>query len=121
MRRIGKREIQGLRERLLAAEHALLQRIAEHECGCRVVEESIETEEDRGQAVPLEANLEHLEEHERREHAEILGALARIERRTYGTCEACGGAIPLARLRVMPATVHCVDCHAEAERGGRHR
>lgn len=44
------------------------------------------------------------------EHHELLMALARIEDGTYGSCLRCGGAIPVGRLLVMPATQHCVDC-----------
>jgi DnaK suppressor protein len=121
MRRIGKREIQGLRERLQAAERALLQHVTAHRCSCRAVAEAVESDEDRGQVAPLEAGLDRLEEHEREELAEILAALARIEQGTYGACEACGEPIPLARLRVVPATPHCVDCHAAAEHEGTAR
>lgn len=121
MRRLGKREIEGLRERLLASERALLGMILEHESDRRAVEESIETDEDRGQDAPLETNLGRLAEHERRELEEVRRALGRIEQGAYGTCDVCGGAIPLKRLRVVPATVHCVDCHETAERRGAPR
>lgn len=44
------------------------------------------------------------------EHHELLMALQRIDAGTYGTCVHCGERIPLARLHVVPATQHCVDC-----------
>lgn len=37
-------------------------------------------------------------------------ALARLATGTYGTCEACGDRIPLARLRALPETSACVAC-----------
>lgn len=41
-------------------------------------------------------------------------ALERIEDHTYGLCEACGGMIPIARLRFLPYAGKCVICQ-EAE------
>src|SRR5262245_1055463 len=46
---------------------------------------------------------------------EVLAALRRIARGTYGTCEVCGKAIPLERLDVLPYTRFCVqDAQANA-------
>ena len=42
--------------------------------------------------------------------AEVEAALVRIEDGTYGTCEACGGAIPAERLEARPAARRCVAC-----------
>jgi DnaK suppressor protein len=42
-------------------------------------------------------------------------ALAKLDEGTYGTCDACGEAIPPARLRALPDSVLCVAC-AAAER-----
>ena len=36
-------------------------------------------------------------------------ALAKLDEGTYGTCDACGEAIPPKRLRAMPDSVLCVD------------
>ncbi len=46
---------------------------------------------------------------ERRLHA-VDHALARLAARTYGTCEACGRAIPAERLELLPWATTCVDC-----------
>src|SRR3954449_6890532 len=37
-------------------------------------------------------------------------ALQKLEDGTYGACDACGGAILPARLRVAPESVLCIDC-----------
>jgi DnaK suppressor protein len=49
------------------------------------------------------------------ERAELLlreaeQALCRAASGTYGYCVGCGGRIPLARLRVLPAAAMCVEC-----------
>jgi DnaK suppressor protein len=40
----------------------------------------------------------------------IDSALAKIEAGTYGVCETCGAAIPMARLEALPASSLCVQC-----------
>jgi RNA polymerase-binding protein DksA len=47
---------------------------------------------------------------------EIDAALQRILEANYGVCEACGHAIAIARLRVLPATPYCTDCEARNEK-----
>jgi DnaK suppressor protein len=47
---------------------------------------------------------------------EIDAALQRILQAKYGICEACSDAIPIDRLRILPATRYCTDCEAENEK-----
>jgi DnaK suppressor protein len=49
-------------------------------------------------------------ERERKTLAEIEAALVRIRKGEYGTCEACGVAIPDARLNALPQARQCVAC-----------
>jgi DnaK suppressor protein len=44
--------------------------------------------------------------------SKIEEAVGRIEDGTYGTCDECGNAIPVARLDALPHTKLCVDCSA---------
>lgn len=56
---------------------------------------------------------------ESRELAQIERAMHLIRDGRYGTCEACDGAIPIARLQALPFTVLCVECQRVQElRGG---
>ena len=50
------------------------------------------------------------------ELAEVDGARVRLTAGTYGVCEDCGRAIPVARLEARPAATRCVDCAAKASR-----
>ena len=43
-------------------------------------------------------------------------ALAKLGEGTYGHCDACGAAIPPARLEAMPDSVLCVACSASQRR-----
>ncbi|MDR2399037.1 MAG: TraR/DksA family transcriptional regulator [Endomicrobium sp.] len=45
----------------------------------------------------------------------VNDALAKIEKGIYGTCECCGKAIPLERLKAIPWTRYCIKCQEEAE------
>lgn len=54
--------------------------------------------------------LEGLDEAGRREVDAIRAALARMDAGTYGTCLACGEAIAIERLRVVPTASRCVAC-----------
>jgi DnaK suppressor protein len=59
-----------------------------------------------------------------RELREIDVALARINSGAYGDCIDCGGGIPLARLKAMPAADRCVGCQTAYEHeqpAGRER
>jgi DnaK suppressor protein len=48
-------------------------------------------------------------------------ALAKLDEGTYGVCDACGAAIPPARLRAMPHSTLCVTCAAAERRTGPPR
>ena len=43
-------------------------------------------------------------------------ALTRIDKGTYGTCEDCGGKIPVKRLEAFLAARLCVDCKSKQEK-----
>jgi len=46
---------------------------------------------------------------------EILAALERAARGTFGRCEECGQDIYPERLHALPYTRHCVDCARQAQ------
>jgi len=50
-----------------------------------------------------------------RELKEVTQALEDIDAGRYGICRDCGGAIPPARLKVMPFATRCVACQAQSE------
>lgn len=48
------------------------------------------------------------------ELTELADARARVDAGTYGRCEVCGGAIPVARLVARPTARTCVACAGSA-------
>ena len=65
----------------------------------------------------MEKNVSLLEQVDD-ELLEVEGAVQRLERGTYGTCQVCGRPIGDERLEAMPATRFCVEDQAKAEREG---
>ena len=63
----------------------------------------------------MEKNVSLLEQVDD-ELQEIEAAAQRLERGTYGTCQACGRPIGDDRLEALPATRFCVEDQAKAER-----
>lgn len=51
--------------------------------------------------------------------SEIRAAMERLDAGTYGSCERCSAAIPIARLRALPETRWCVSCSQELGGSGR--
>jgi RNA polymerase-binding transcription factor DksA len=43
----------------------------------------------------------------------VDAALAKVAAGSYGSCEACGLAIPATRLEFRPTSRYCVDCKAK--------
>lgn len=49
--------------------------------------------------------LEKLEE-------EVRAALSKLDAGSYGRCDGCGEAIPVARLEALPWATRCVQCQS---------
>ncbi len=46
----------------------------------------------------------------------VVRALEKLDEGSYGTCDACGEAIPTGRLRVAPESSLCIACARSAGR-----
>jgi RNA polymerase-binding protein DksA len=104
------------RRHLLAARSELLRTVA-------VTDEEMATLEGHQPGAPIEdagrdqvlAVLSRLEGLERHALEEIFTAYAKLDAGTFGTCEGCGGELPLSRLRAMPAARCCLSCQTRRE------
>ena len=102
---------------LLARRRQLVAQVVRVEDDLRWFESNVEPEQlEEGQEQALANVLERLDEHDRAEIDDIDGALARIVSGEYDVCRDCGGAIPAARQRVLPATVLCRPCAERRQR-----
>jgi RNA polymerase-binding protein DksA len=55
---------------------------------------------------------------ETREIRDIEAALGKIDAGTYGVCDECSQAIPMARLEYMPNAQYCITCQEKLEAQG---
>jgi DnaK suppressor protein len=58
-----------------------------------------------------------LRDHNEIQLAAVDAALARLAAGTYGTCVTCGKPVSAARLEVLPAAAHCIDCQKKVPAG----
>ena len=81
----------------------------------RLTESSSDRSPDPGNAEASSMKLEYAKELSIEQNtldllSKINHALARVDAKTYGTCESCGKAIPVERLDVLPYSTLCVEC-----------
>jgi RNA polymerase-binding transcription factor DksA len=72
---------------------------------------------DMGTEVYLQEMNATLLENEEYLRGEVLAALERIERGTYGSCENCGKKIIEERLELLPYARYCTPCAEELQSG----
>jgi len=109
-------------KRILEQQRAELQeqlkRLEEQTTGRGRFDASIATEdfdEPGGDAAAetLERSLAMATSENLREMLDLVnGALAKIEKGTYGVCDACGKDIPKKRLDALPYATMCLSCRA---------
>jgi DnaK suppressor protein len=59
--------------------------------------------------------LLRIRDRERKLILKIREALERINKGTYGICEACGSEISIKRLKARPVTTQCIGCKTKEE------
>ena len=97
----------GLRQRLLDLER----RVENVEDGLRHTHAPLEADFAE-QAVSTENDdvLQALDSAMRKEYAEIVAVLRRMELGSYGFCSTCGDEVPVQRLRAVPFARECLAC-----------
>lgn len=114
-RHLNARLTDEFRRRLLESREALLRTVAatdEEMAGLEAPGPGDST--DRAAAASTAALIAGLGGHDKRGLDEVAEALGRLGSGAYGICESCGKAIPLPRLRALPAARFCRACQ-EAE------
>ena len=105
-------DIRRFEERLKAERDAIESRIAANKRG---IQETVQDESGVGdaedEAVLLYEREAEIDENarERKELAQVSGALQRIEQGTYGLSEVSGKPIPIERLEALPYATTLVD------------
>lgn len=121
-RTLAKSTLKRFEEMLLEEQVRLTELIEEHEREleeARMTETSADRSPDPGSAEAGSMKFEYEKELSiERNSADLLSkvehALKRVAAGTYGICETCGEAIPVARLQVLPYATTCVSCAQKA-------
>ena len=103
--------IDEFRARLREARRELLRRVVTTDTELATLEPHPAGNLDEDAATQVATTvLARLEGQEKHELDEVEAALARLETGSFGTCEDCGGPIPLARLQAVPWVRYCLTC-----------
>ena len=113
---ITEEQLEELRGALEAEKDAVEEELAEHgkvvggdwQGSSGSVGEEADPSDAADNIEELVTNVPLVEELEKR-HREIVGALVRMKKGTYGTCEVCGEGIPYDRLEANPVARTCVN------------
>ena len=110
-------EREALVQTLLQQRAAVLKEVVETETELRLIAGDRDTQlEARAQQERMASLMARLDDRQIPAFQEIDAALQRIADATYGTCEDCGQAITIGRLRALPATrldANCARRHEE--------
>ena len=102
---------EAFRRTLLERRRHLVSQVADLERDLRWLQDNVEPELlEEGQEQALANVLDRLDEHDRVELDAIDRALERIRVGSYGACDMCGEAIPLARQLAVPTATLCRPC-----------
>ena len=113
---ISKKEKTELRTQLLERNKQLLKEVQKVEESLAFLEQSRPAEfSEESQEETAALTLKILDDRERQELDGIERALVKLDNDTYGICETCLTAIPVARLSASPSTAFCIVCEKARE------
>ncbi len=117
-RQLAKSTVERFRKRLVEERDRLGLMVEDYERereDARLTESSADRSPDPGNAEAGSMKFEYEKELSIEQNlidlkSKVEIALRKIEAGTYGICERCGEAIPMARLDALPYSTLCVDC-----------
>jgi RNA polymerase-binding protein DksA len=118
---MNAKQLEELRNDLLAQRDVVLRRVREHSGGRPVGPTESHDWEDEASDRTAEALQSRLGESEDRLLEKIDLALRQIAEGTYGRCLQCGQDIPMERLKAKPSVSLCVPCQSAKERAEAER
>lgn len=114
---MGENTLEQLKAKLLQQRQEIFGRLRGLENGWQALcEPEIEMEEE-AQKAGLTELFNSLDQQEQQQIEEIDLALTKMAATSYGICEACGKAIALDRLQLLPATRYCRKCSDRYSKG----
>lgn len=104
-----------LYNRLLAQRESLRQKISEDLGLAYTPDDGINDVGETAHHVEQTELHSQLAAFESRELRQIEAAIQKMREGTYGICDRCEKAIPIARLQALPFTTLCIDCQRKRE------
>lgn len=116
----GLYDIDGIRDRLLAARQELLSRASPSSNTSPLAPDERDSDEaDAAVSTDMREHALWLRQGHREKLELIEQALQRLTDGSYGRCETCGESINPERLEALPYATQCIHCQKQAERQGR--
>lgn len=113
---IEKRRIKGFQQQLEERQSQILEQLEHFEEDLAYLEQSRPPDfSEEAQEEAAANSLKALDAQERRELADIILALKKIEAGTFGTCELCSRDITTERLTALPMVRLCFRCQEYVE------
>ncbi|MBI4249306.1 MAG: TraR/DksA family transcriptional regulator [Elusimicrobia bacterium] len=110
----GKKDQNKLRKQLVEMRTDLMH-LVKPERTATMLDNDIGDEADKATISVTKEILYELSDKERKTIDEIEAALRRMEKGSYGLCEACRKPIPLLRLSAIPFARYCIACQSTSE------
>ncbi len=115
---IDSQTLEEFREQLVERRRKILTQLGNYAEALASLEQSRPPElSEEAQEVAAANSLKALDQRERRELADIVKALEKMDLGTFGVCERCDKDIGMARLKALPMVSHCIDCQKRIEEG----
>jgi DnaK suppressor protein len=115
---IDSQTLEEFREQLVERRRKILTQLGNYAEALAGLEQSRPPElSEEAQEVAAANSLKALDQRDRRELADIVKALEKMDLGTFGVCERCDKDIGMARLKALPMVSHCIDCQKRIEEG----
>lgn len=111
---MNQRELDSVRKKLMATKEELI-RIVNTKRKLDLTEPDVGDGADQASQSLEKEMLFELSDNERVMLDQIESALRRIEKKSYGICEACRRPIGKQRLKAIPAARYCISCQSSNE------
>ncbi|MFQ5877278.1 MAG: TraR/DksA family transcriptional regulator [Acidobacteriota bacterium] len=118
MKRIGKRQLNAYRRRLLDKKREVSEAYSKNTSAGRLTDdEGTQDLADKAASAYTKEFLYSLSNTDREILHKVDDALYRIDRGDFGTCVECGQGIERKRIEAVPWASHCLKCQEKIELG----
>jgi DnaK suppressor protein len=111
---VGAGKIGPIKKQLLIMREDLMKTVRNQQISEASIQDNGDSVDQASQSIEKELLFE-LSDNERMTLDQIEAALRKIDKGTYGLCEACQKSIPAPRLKALPFARYCITCQSTSE------